>query len=131
MRIETLLTHHVHLYQVWYKSHNVILFLMIGYNLKRNDNRKENGIKNFVDMQAITILLYITGNPKTRSEILEELHEIPKVSIYRKIGKLEKFGLIRKIILPHKKRKKNNAVYESTDRRFVIRNRGKTFNVMF
>ena len=102
---------------------------MVGYNMKRNSNRKENGIKNFVDIQAITILLYISGNPKTRSEIVTELREIPKMSIYRKISKMEKFGLIKQNTPLHKKKKRNNVLYEITVRNFVIRDRGKTFHM--
>ncbi len=104
---------------------------------KKADSKKENvddgnkkGIQNFIDMKAITILLYLSGNPKTRSEMITELKEIPIGSLYRKIIQLEKSGLIRQIIPSHKKRKRNNNTYESTSRRFVIRNRGNTFNVM-
>ena len=81
-------------------------------------------------MQAITILLHLSGNPKTRSEIVTELQEIPIGSIYRKIIKLEKYGLIKPIILlRHKRRKRNNIVYETASRNFVISDRGKSFRM--
>jgi len=109
---------------------------MIGYHLKKKktytNNKKENieeGIRNFVDIQAITILLYLSGNPKTRSEMITELREIPNNSLYRKINEMEKFGLIRQIIPSHKKKKRNNITYENTSRNFVIRNRGKVINM--
>ncbi len=108
---------------------------MIGNNLKNADSKKEKagdcdkekGIQNFVDMQAITILLHLSGNPKTRSEMAAELREIPIMSIYRKIKEMERFGLVRPIIPSHKKRKRNNVTYENTSRNFVITNRGKSF----
>jgi len=110
---------------------------MIGDNLKNTCSKKENadnynkekGIQSFVDMQAITILLHLSGNPKTRSEMMTELKEIPLGSLYRKIIQLEKFGLVRQIIPSHKKRKRNNVTYENTSRNFVIRNRGKTIHM--
>ena len=101
---------------------------MIGYNLKKIDSRRED-IQHFVDIQAIIILLHLSGNPKTRSEMITELREILKMSLYRKINEMEKYGLIRQIISSHKKRKRNNITYENTSRNFVIRDRGKAINM--
>ena len=96
----------------------------------RKEEDEKGGMQNFVDMQAIKILLHLSGNPKTRSEMRTELREIPSMSLYRKIIKLEEFGLIRQIqSSANKKRKRNNAMYEITSRNFVIRNRGKIINM--
>ena len=81
-------------------------------------------------MYAFTIFLHLSGNPKTRTEIVAELREIPKASIYRKIKEMEKFGLIRQVIPSHKKRKRNNVTYENTSRNFVITDRGKSFHMI-
>ena len=61
--------------------------------------------------------------------MIVELREIPKMSLYKKIKEMEKFGLVRQIIPSHKKRKRNNIVYENTSRNFVIRNKGKTIHI--
>ncbi len=109
-------------------------------NKKKTDNEKENvddkdkeetkGIQNFIDMQAFTILLHLSGNPKTRSEMVTELKEIPIGSLYRKIINLEKSRLIKPIILSrNKKRKRNNIAYETISRNFVITDRGKSFRM--
>ena len=78
-------------------------------------------------MQAITILLYLSGNPKTRSEMMAKLKEIPPTSLYRKINKLEQLGLIRQIT--HHKRK-NNVMYENTTKTFMIKNIGKLIYII-
>ncbi len=64
-------------------------------NVNDKDKEETKGIQNFIDMQAFTILLYLSGNPKTRSEMITKLKEIPTGSLYRKIIKLEKSGLIK------------------------------------
>ncbi len=109
---------------------------MIERDLKKNkkktyncSKKEEKDIRNFVDMQAITILLHLSGSPKTRSELIAELKEIPSMSLYRKMDKLEEFGLIRKIMPPHKKMKRNNIMYESTSRNFVVRDRGRVIRM--
>ena len=79
-----------------------------------------------MDIQAITILLYLSRNPKTRSELMIELKEIPLASLYRKINKLEKFGLIRSTIYKKEKR----TMYESITQNFVIQNRGKFIHII-
>ena len=94
-----------------------------------NDNKKEKGIRNFVDVQAMTILLHLSGNPKTSAEIEKELKEIPKASLYRKIKKLEKFELIRKVTPPHRKPKANNVLYEVTSRKFAMYRRGMAVRI--
>jgi len=53
--------------------------------IKEMSNRN---MKNFIDVQTITLLLYLSGNPKTRSEMMIELKEIPPASLYRKIKSL-------------------------------------------
>ena len=95
-----------------------------------NNNKKEKGIRNFVDVHAMTILLCMSKNSKTSAEMAAELQEIPKATLYRKIKKLEKSELIRKVTPTRRKPRANNAVYEITSRKFAMYHRGNPVRIM-
>ena len=66
----------------------------------------------------------LKSGSKTRAEISGELKSIPIASVYRKIKKLEKFGIIRKATpaTPSNKKykKRHNDLYELVSEKFVL-----------
>ncbi len=101
---------------------------------KNTDNiRKEmsnRSMKNFIDMQAITILMYLSKIQRTRSEMAAELREIPSMSLYRKINKMEKCGLVCKVTSSSSRKKKRDILYENTADIFVMRHKGKSIQLV-
>jgi len=85
-----------------------------------------NPIHKLFDMYALMIILYISNNPKTSSELIREL-KIPQSTMYRKISFLKHAELICKI--KSKKKKTNNFQYKSNVRNILIQNSGSELNI--
>lgn len=85
-----------------------------------------NPIHKLFDMYALIILLYISNNPKTSSELIHEL-KISQSTIYRKISFLKHAELICKI--KSKKKKINDFQYKSNIRNILIQNSGSRLDI--
>ena len=102
-------------------------------NKKHTDNKikemNNRNMKNFIDVQSITILMYLSKIQRTRAEMVAELREIPSMSLYRKINKMEKCGLVCKVTSSSSK-KKRDILYENTADIFVMRHKGKSIQIV-